>query len=302
MPIRFFPLCFLLCVLCVLCHSVVSLSLLADEPGNPLFKQLRNDGVGTSAETKAPLPAPLMADGLDAAGQRAVLEKVVGKRFTVGEFAGKIGTAPHVSAIRKIATSDADAPKALCVDISFIAYGSLDTVSNRDFLEDLHQKSKDRQIHILTAAELDKRKLTVESSKQREERYSHGVFIVLERVELRAALHTIITRHPDSLLAATVVDPRFAKDTDFPNQWRKITVDEDGQRQLGSAHPYTGAGGYLKITRLHEPKGALFIEYHLVYTEPRGWFNGADPLTTKLPAIIQSEVRTFRRELNNVKK
>jgi hypothetical protein len=58
----------------------------------------------------------------------------------------------------------------------------------------------------------------------------------------------------------------------------------------------------MKITRLHEPKGALFIEYHLIYTEPKGWFNGADPLTTKVPAIIQSEVRTFRQELNKVKK
>ncbi|HTU21721.1 MAG TPA: hypothetical protein VMG10_27030 [Gemmataceae bacterium] len=53
---------------------------------------------------------------------------------------------------------------------------------------------------------------------------------------------------------------------------------------------------------MHEPKGALFIEYHLIYSEPQGWFSGADPLTTKLPAIIQAEVRTFRRELSNVKK
>ena len=128
------------------------------------------------------------------------------------------------------------------------------------------------------------------------------MFIVLERVELRAALQTIVTRQPDSLLAATRVDPRFATDTDFPNQWRKISLDEEGQRKLGPSHPYPGAGGYLKITRLHEPKDALFVEYHLVYTEPKGWFSGADPLTTKVPAIIQSEVRTFRQELNRVKK
>jgi hypothetical protein len=281
---------------------VVSFPLRADEPGNPLFKQLRSDGVAVSAQTKTPLSAPLMADGLDAAGQRAVLEKVVGNRFSVGEFTAKVGTAPHVYAIRKIAIGGADAARALGIDISFIAHGSLDTVANRDFLEDLHKKSKDRQIHVMTVRELEKRKLSVESSKQREERYSHGVFLVLERVELRAALHTLLTRQPDSLLAATVVDPRFAKDPDFPNQWRKITVDEDGQRQLGPPHPYSGAGGYLKISRLHEPKGALFIEYHLLYTEQKGWFGGADPLTTKLPAIIQSEVRTFRRELNTVKK
>ncbi len=239
-----------------------------------------------------------MADGLDAAGQRAVLEKVVGNRFSVRDFTAKIGTAPHVYTIRKIASVSDDSPRILGVDVSFIAYGSLDMVASRDFLEGLHKKSKDREIHVLTAEELDKRKLTVQSSKGREERYSHGVFIVLDRIELRAALHTIVTRQPDSLLATTRIDPRFDKDTDFPNQWRKITVDEEGQRSLGPAHPYPGARGYLKITRLHEPMGALFIEYHLIYTEPKGWFNGADPLTPKVPAIIQSEVRSFRQELN----
>ncbi|MHB1422612.1 MAG: hypothetical protein ACYC3I_05340 [Gemmataceae bacterium] len=281
--------------LCVLRDSVVSSSLLAS---NPLFERLRTEGLSVAGEMKVPLPAPRMADGLDAADQRAVLEKIVGKRFRVGDFTAKVGTAPHVYSIEKIAADEADAPRAFCIAVSFIAYGSLDTVSNRDFLEKLHKKSKDRQLRILTAAELDKRKLTVESSKEREERYSHGVILVLERVELRAALHTMVTRQPDSLLAATRVDPRFAKDSDFPNQWRKITADEEGERKLGPAYPYGGAGGYLKITRLHEPKDALFIEYHLLYTEPKEWFNGADPLTTKLPAIIQSEVRGFRQELN----
>ena len=293
---------FLLCVfLCVLCDSVVSSSLLADEPANLLFEQLRTNGVAMTEGTKATLPPPLMADGLDASGQQTVLEKVVGKRSTVRAFTAKLGTAPHVYSIRKIATG-ADGPRVLAVDVSFVAHGSLDTVAGRNFLEGLHKKSKDRQIHVLTAEELHKRKLTPTSDKKREERSSHGVFLVLDRVELRAALHTMMTRQPDSLLAATRIDPRFAKDSDFPNQWRKITLDEEGQRQLGPVHPYTGAGGYMKITRLRDPKGALFIEYHLVYSEPKGWFGGADPLTTKLPAIIQSEVRTFRRELSNFKK
>lgn len=291
---------FLFCVF--LCDPVVSLSLAAREPENALFKQLRSEGVAVTAETKAPLSSPVMADGLDADGQKAVLEKIVGKRFSIREFTAKVGTAPHVYAIHKISVPGTDAPRAFGIDISFIAYGSLETISDRGFLESLHKKSKDRQIHILSTAELEKRKLAAESSKGREDRSSHGVFTVLERVEVRAALHTVVTRQVDSLVAATRIDPRFAADTDFPNQWRKITFDEEGQRKLGPVHPYSGAGGYLKITRLHEPKDALFVEYHLVYAEPKGWFNGADPLTTKLPAIIQSEVRSFRQELNRVKK
>jgi hypothetical protein len=274
----------------------------ADGPANPLFEQMRTRGVVVTEAVKAPLPAPLMAGGLDAAGQQEILKKVVGNRFTVKEFAGKVGTAPHVYNIRKIPAPDADAPRVFALDVSFVAHGSLDRVADRDFLEGLHQKQKDRKVHILTDEEIRKRKLETDPDKRREERYSHGVFVVLDRVEVSAALHTVVTRHADSLLAATENDPRFAGDSEFPNQWRKITFDDEGRRQLGPARPYTGAGGYLKITHLHEPAGALFVECHMVYNEPKGWFSGADPLTTKLPAIIQSEVRTFRQELNRVKK
>lgn len=276
--------------------------LAADAPGNPLFEDLRSKGVTVAPETRVPLPAPHMADGLDAAGQQEVLKKIVGSRFTVREFVGKVGTAPHVYAVRKVADAGSDERRVYAIDVSFAAHGSIEIVAERDFLEGLHKKHRDRKVHVLTAAELDKRKLTAESGEGREERYSHAVFIVLDRVELSAALHTLLTRRPDSLLAATQLDPRFGRDADFPNRWRKITTDDEGRRKLGPAEPYTGAGGYMKITRLHEPKGALFVEYHLIYTEPKGWFNGADPLTTKVPAIIQSEVRTFRQELNRVKK
>ncbi|HEY7315010.1 MAG TPA: hypothetical protein VH643_37035 [Gemmataceae bacterium] len=276
---------------------VCPFALAAEKSDNTLFEQLRG-GLSVTSETNVPLPAPAMADGLDAGGQQEVLTKIVGNRFTVKEFVGKVGTAPHVYNIRKIPAAGEDAPRVYGVDVSFVAHGGLDTVAQKDFLEDIHKKQKDRKIHLLTTEEMKKRKLTVQSDKHREERYSHGVFLVLDRVELSAALHTIVTRQPDSLLAATRIDPHFVKDGDFPNQWRKITIDEEGQRKLGPAQPYHGAGGYMKITRLHEPKGALFIEYHLIYVEPKGWFSGADPLRPKLPAIIQSEVRTFRQELN----
>jgi hypothetical protein len=278
-----------------------SLTLVAAEPANPLFEQLRTKGVVIAADKKAPLPTPLMADGLDAAGQARVLKKIVGNRFSVKDFTGKVGTAPHVFEVRKIAAASSDAFRTYAVDTSFVAYGKLDQVASKNFLEDLHKKQKDRKVHVLSAKELEKRKLKAESTDQRDERFSHGTFLVLDRIEVSAALQTVVTRHADSLLAVTQIDPRFDKDAEFPNRWRKITIDEDSQRKLGPTHAYTGAGGYLKITRLHEPKGAMFVEYHLVYQEPKGWFNGADPLTTKLPAIIQSEVRTFRQELKATK-
>jgi hypothetical protein len=58
----------------------------------------------------------------------------------------------------------------------------------------------------------------------------------------------------------------------------------------------------VKVTRLVEPAGALFVEYHLVFVEPRAWFGGANLLRSKVPILAQSEVRAFRRELARAKK
>ena len=66
--------------------------------------------------------------------------------------------------------------------------------------------------------------------------------------------------------------------------------------KVGPATPYGGAGFYLKITRLHEPAGAIFIEQHVVFAEPAGWFAGANLLRSKLPTAVQINVRAMRRE------
>ena len=51
------------------------------------------------------------------------------------------------------------------------------------------------------------------------------------------------------------------------------------------------------MTELIEPQGALFVEYHLVFDEPKAWFGGANLLRSKLPLMVQDNIRKFRREL-----
>jgi hypothetical protein len=53
----------------------------------------------------------------------------------------------------------------------------------------------------------------------------------------------------------------------------------------------------VKITRLAEPAGSLFVEYHVAFAEPQGWFQGANLLRSKLPIAAQDSVRKFRRTL-----
>ena len=48
---------------------------------------------------------------------------------------------------------------------------------------------------------------------------------------------------------------------------------------------------YVKITKLHAPAGAVLVEQHIVYAEPTGWFDGANLLRSKLPLVMQVNVR-----------
>jgi hypothetical protein len=52
----------------------------------------------------------------------------------------------------------------------------------------------------------------------------------------------------------------------------------------------------MKITKLKEPAGAIFIEQHIIFAEPTGWFNGANYLRSKLPFAVQKQARNIRGE------
>jgi hypothetical protein len=266
-----------------------------EESANPLFQQLREQGVAVGAGIKVPLPAPTMADGLDAKAQQGVLKAVAGEDYSLDELLRSSVVAPHILKLRDINPSDPAAP-ARGVDVWFIAFADLKTVTDKDFLDRLQNANqKEGKARGLSAAELEKRQITLKDEKR--ESYGHAVFTFLDRVEISATGHSYWSQTPDSVVYAAVLDPRFVNDADYPNQWRAVTRDAAGKTQLGPPHPYDGAGYYVKFTRLAEPKGALFVEAHVVFAEPVKWFDGANLLRSKLPPAVQSQVRSVRREL-----
>jgi hypothetical protein len=92
------------------------------------------------------------------------------------------------------------------------------------------------------------------------------------------------------------MDDRFQNDKQYPNIWRHINVVEE-EEKLGSPQPYTGMAGYVLVTKLPEPAGALLVEMHFLLHEPPTWFGGRNLLRSKLPTLIQDNVRSFRRKL-----
>jgi hypothetical protein len=198
--------------------------------------------------------------------------------------------------IRDVKTSYKDAP-ARGVDVWFIAYGDINAINDDKFLDKILKAGRGNGKAVgLKKEDLDKRKITIGDAKH--EGYVFIDFDFLEKVQLKATGHGFWSKTTDSALIAGEIDPRFRDDKEFPNQWQSIDK-QTGALKLGPATPWSGAGFYLKITKLNEPAGALFIEQHVIFAEPMGWFNGEGLLRSKLPFAVQTNVRNIRREWIN---
>jgi hypothetical protein len=260
---------------------------------NPLFKSLLDPGLDVGTGVKAKLPVPTMPDGLNAAAQRAAIEALIKDEYSYLEFTRKSVVAPQLLKLRDIAPSDPKAP-ARGVDFWFVAYGDLKALDDEQFLDRLVNAGKGQgEGKGLKKEDLAKRKITLTDEKR--ESYGHIAFDFLEKVHLKATGRVVWTRTNESVLVAGEIDPRFRGDAEYPDQWQPI-IKEGGVTKIGPASAWSEAGFYLKITKLAEPPGALFVEQHVVFAEPTGWFDGANLLRSKLPLAVQSNVRSMRKE------
>jgi hypothetical protein len=260
---------------------------------NPVYHELRENGLSIGPNEPLRLPAPAMADGLTAQQQQAVIERIGGRRYSAEQLLRPSVVAPFVMQMRDVHYPDADL-RARVLSVHFVAHADLDTLAESGELAGPGENGDD-EWQFLTEESLRKRGIELEDDAR--EAYLHAVRNVQNRVQVSVTIHTFWSRTDDSILLANRLDPRFVEDREFPNQWRPLTRDPAGRLQAGAPQPYDGVGGYTKITRLAEPQGALFIESHMIFAEPDGWFDGTNLLGSKMPAIVQHEVRSARRDL-----
>ena len=150
---------------------------------------------------------------------------------------------------------------------------------------------------MLSPEALRRRGITPLEAPGAEERYTRLEFDILDKVQITGVARTVRTTGPGSVTAAMKLDPRFADDAEFPNRWRAIDRLADQGERVGPPHPYAGLGGYVRVTELRQPSGALFVELHTAFHEPPEWFEGQNVLRSKLPLVTRENVRTFRRAL-----
>jgi len=272
---------------------------------NPLLDELLRQGVLMSDGSRIKLPPPTLRDGLDAAGQRAVLDRLLAAtKHNYEDLVRRDYQAPVVLDIRAVRTSRDESP-ARRIDLWFVAHGDFKTATSEQFLESLWRSAakpdpKDplaaRSV-TLTPADLAKRQIRLDPPPGVDERYVFGTVNLFDRVLVSATQRGMLARRPQAVVVAEKIDARFTKDAEYPNQWQSVTIGGDGKVGLGEPQPYSAAGSYGRATPLASPPSALLFEFHLVYEEPKGWFGGANLMGSKLPLAVQDQVRNFRRRL-----
>ena len=205
--------------------------------------------------------------------------------------------------VRTVKSSEGEGPAVRKIDLWFVAHGSWDVLTSKNFLETA-MKTKEEgpnrvvvKSGVLTDKEMAARKLAAVTKENYEERFVYTTFWLFERVELSATRFAVFTQSKGSILAAARLDPRFLHDPAYPNEWRPLVRNEQAEIKPGPAHTLAHAGGYAKITRLVAPADGVLVECHLVYEEPYGWFDGVNLVKQKAPPMVQEKVRTFRRKL-----
>ncbi len=272
---------------------VVSSSLI-EAAENALYRTLVTDGLTVAGELRS-LPLPTLADGLDREAQWAAIETITDENHPREALLRQEVGAPLVLKIK----NDPAGSTVRRIDVWFVAYGALKTVQSEAFWkkekkEDTPTRWEGKQ---LTADDLRRRGISSGSESPSDEQYAAGSLTLFDRVDLQVTVHAMRSTTVRSVVAATIVDSRFRNDAEFPNRWQRLLSDGTVANTPDAFTPYDGMGGYVKVTPLVEPAGALFVEAHLMFDEPLGWFRGTNLLRSKLPLATQIEVRKFRRRL-----
>jgi hypothetical protein len=280
---------------------VVSAAMARAQTGNPLLDDLLKTGVPFGQAGARTLRPPTLTDGMNATQQQAALAPVLavkpGQPINYAQFTGTNLNTPFVFVI--------DLPPANgpghTVDLWFVVHDKLSRLADPNFLKGQFKLDPKTKTTTLQAADLQQRNIAPQTIPGGKEYYVHGTAQILPtdvRLQVEGTTHVVQTTTTSSTTIAGMLDPRFDQDAKFPNLWRPAIRNGNGQLVgFGNPELYDSAGGYTRISELADPPGAQLVEYHLLYDEPQGWFNGANLLRPKLVVQVQDDVRSFRRKL-----
>jgi hypothetical protein len=266
---------------------------------NPLYQAALKDGLKVG-ETRLTLPPPALRDGVPAADETAALHRIAGSERAAADL-----TRDSVSAPFKLSTRDqqvGDLGVIRAADLWFVVRAGLDDIKPETAsggegegksVEAANMRFSARR---LDEADLAGRGIKTGGGQKEREWYVHMTGRLLDRIHVEATDRVTATRSDGSWVVVSRTDPRFDRDKTAPNLWyplvRKGSVEEPGKPET-----YPGGVSYVKVSRLATVPGAVLVESHFAFFEPKPWFDGSPILRSKIGIIAQDRIRALRREL-----
>ena len=179
-------------------------------PENALLKELVEKGVEMPDGQVIGLPPPIMAEGLTAQQQAAVLVKAATLGKTTPEkFLEKLSSAPPTLKVGKIASKNGD-DVIRTVNLYFVVYGDWNVLTSDEFSKGILKAGKannqknDSMVSkagYLKAPELLARGLTTRSTPELKEYFLYTTLNLFKQVELSATRFGVATKRlPESSL------------------------------------------------------------------------------------------------------
>jgi hypothetical protein len=261
---------------------------------NSLYSEFLNSKLDLDG-LRVALPAPSFRDDQTAAEQEAELRSIAGSERARGEFLRDSVTAPFILKVNDLTADDQVVRQA---DLWFVVRGDLadldlGAVANEAGEQGIEVANMRFDTRMLTDADLKPFGVSRLETPNLRRWFVHIEGRLLDRIQFGVTDEIVVSRSDTSVVVAARTSPAFSKSGPLGNFWN--TIDRDGKS--GEQRVYSGGASYARIARLVEPKGALVVELHAAFSEPKPWFRGAPILRSKFGLIAQDRVRSLRREI-----
>lgn len=267
---------------------------------NTVYTHVVEQGLEVDGQ-KITLPMPRLVDGSGADAERAALKAISSSDRAIDDLFRDSVTAPFIIKVRDAKTSGATVRQA---DLYFAVHGELKGVDPAHEAARTDQKAVEVanmwfQTRILKPEDLRAAKVKVDEGSTNKSWYAHIHAKLLDRIDFETTNHVMGSQSAESIVIASATDPAFGNAGEISNGWKPMS--KSGASANEGATParqrYAGGISYAKISRVAFKPGALFVEMHVAFVEPDGWFQGAPILRSKFSVAAQDQIRTLRREL-----
>jgi hypothetical protein len=267
---------------------------------NDVFSFVLTQGFDVGGK-KFVLPKPQFFDGQAATEQRRILVEMNESEEEFKVMMDKSIRAKNILTVDEAESKD-KSPVVRTAHLWFVVHADLKEFDVRNQLSRIDgSRSKAGQIeyecHVLKEADVRAAGITLgPGTVGQETNFTRILANLPNRVKVELIERGTVTQTSESVVIATRTDPAFGKGKRPSNFWRK-TMDEDGAEKGELKGPYPGGITYAKVSRLAFKPDALVVEMHGAWIEPFEWFEGADPLGSKLKRAADEGIKELREKL-----